>query len=451
MNTNILKDIKVSLISLGCDKNRVDSEIMLGLLAGESCVFTPDMSQAQAIIINTCGFLQSAVEESREAILEAAEYKKSGVCRAVIVTGCAAERYKKEFFDESDVVDGILGVKEYGRIVDVMLRAFGDNFSRYVDYSAFDTYRMEERLHLTRIVSTPGHYAYLKIAEGCDKKCTYCTIPKIRGPFQSRTMDSLIDEAEMLAGLGVKELILVAQDTSLYGTDIYGKQVLHKLLSELSKIEGIHWLRLLYCYPEHIYDDLIAEIANNPKVAEYMEMPIQHASDKVLRLMNRRNNKSQLLEIIDKLRKGVPGITLRTTLISGFPGEEKSDFIELCEFIKTVQFDRLGVFAYSREEGTPADKLPYHLPEKTKEVRRDRLMKIQQEVSVKKLSKEVGSIKEVLIEGFKDGMYHGRSRSDAPEMDGLVYVASDKDLEIGSFIQVRITESSEYDLIGAAI
>ena len=445
---NSLFGIKVALISLGCDKNRVDSEVMLGFLAGETCVFTPDLTEAAAIIVNTCGFLQDAVAEAREEIQKALEQKRKGRCRAVIVTGCAAHRYKQELFDENTEIDAILGVQEYHRIVEVMQAAFGSYFSRYVNYDTIDAHRPNENLHLTRILSTPGHYAYLKIAEGCDKTCTYCTIPAIRGPYRSRTMQSLVDEASVLAASGVAELVLVAQDTTLYGTDIYDRQALHELLHELSKIDGIRWLRLLYCYPEHIYDNLIAEMAQNSKVLPYIDMPMQHASDRILKLMGRHSTQADLRAIIAKIRDAIPGITLRTTLIAGFPGETKTDFIELCNFIKEVQFDHLGVFAYSREEGTPADRLDSHMEKKTKQSRAERLMKIQQEVSAAILMDKVGNTMEVLIEGTQDGISFGRSYADAPEIDGLVYVKSAQPLKAGCFVKVRITDSTEYDLIG---
>jgi len=443
-----LSGVKVALISLGCDKNRVDAEVMLGLLAGKACVFTPDLSDAAAIIVNTCGFLQDAVTEAREEIARALEQKRIGRCRAVIVTGCAAHRYKQELFDGLPEVDAILGVQEYHRIAEVMLAAFGNDFSRFVDYDITDAHRPDENLHMSRILSTPGHYAYLKIAEGCDKHCTYCTIPAIRGPYRSRTMQSLVDEAKILAQRGVKELVLVAQDTTLYGADIYGRQVLHELLRELSAIDGIRWLRLLYCYPEHIYDEFVAEMEQNPKVLPYIDMPMQHASDKILKLMGRNSTQADLRATIAKLRKTIPDITLRTTLIAGFPGEDKTDFIDLCNFVKEMRFDRLGVFAYSREEGTPADKLDGHLEEKTKQARADRLMKMQMEISKEKLKYKHGKWLEVIIEGEQDGIYFGRSAADAPEIDGLVYVESMIPLEKGEIVDVCIDESTEYDLIG---
>lgn len=425
-----MDNVKVVLISQGCDKNRVDSEVMLGALAAGGYVFVADLDLADVIIINTCGFLKEAVGEAREAIDEAVKAKRHGSCRAIIVTGCAAQRYKQEITDDYPEIDAVLGVNEYDRLKD---------FFAGLDWSE------------GRVLSTPSHYAYLKIAEGCDKTCTYCTIPKIRGPYKSREIDSLIAEASVLVKSGVKELILVAQDTTLYGVDIYGKPMLDELLRQLSKIENLNWLRLLYCYPEHIYPQLVAEISKNPKVLPYIDMPIQHASDAILRLMGRKSNQAQLREIIADLRRAVPGITLRTTLITGFPSETKADFMAVCDFIKEIGFDRLGVFAYSAEEGTPAASLPGHLSDKTKEARKKRLMLLQQDISTDKLAKKVGEIIDVLVEGFDseiNKMYYGRSEADAPEMDGMVFIDNKKALQIGTFVKVRIIQSTEYDLLG---
>ena len=441
---SILKGKTAALISLGCDKNTVDSELMLGAMASAGCTFTADITQAEIIVVNTCGFLQDAVDEAKETIEEGVRQKQAGTARALVITGCAAQRYKKEFFDNTPEIDGVLGVSEYGRIIEVLQQAMGG--MRYVDFDNTDS--MNDTNRLNRVISTPRHYAYLKIAEGCDKHCTYCTIPKIRGPYKSRDIDSLIKEAQFLADNGAKELVLIAQDTTLYGTDLYGKQVLHELLQSLSKINGIHWLRILYCYPEHIYDELITEIAENSKVLPYIDMPIQHASDVILPFMGRKTTRFKLRQIITKLREAVPDLTLRTTLIAGFPGETKADFTCLCDFIEEIGFDRLGVFAYSREEGTAADKLPGHLPEKTKINRKDRLMKIQQEISAQKLAQKIGKTIEVCIEGIDNGKYYGRSHADAPEIDGLVYIICDKSLKPGNFVSVHVTGSTEYDLLG---
>ncbi|MDR2168163.1 MAG: 30S ribosomal protein S12 methylthiotransferase RimO [Clostridiales bacterium] len=411
-----MKDTKVALISLGCDKNTVDSEILLGQLARQGAVFTPELELADVIIINTCGFLQEAVAESREEIARAVAYKTAGSCQKVIVTGCAAMRYKAEFL-------AIPGV---------------DEVLAQPDFALYDL----------RIPSTPRHYAYLRIAEGCDKNCTYCTIPQIRGSYRSRELDGLLNEARRLASLGVRELILVAQDTTLYGTDLYGGQKLHELLAELSQIDGVKWLRLLYCYPEHIYPEMLAEMAQNPKVLPYIDLPIQHSVDKILRTMGRKSSEEMLRAKIDEIRAAMPEVVLRTTLITGFPGENKKDFQALCNFIEDIRFDNLGVFAYSREEGTPADKLDGHLPEKTKAARRDRLMQLQQRISAENLAFKAGSILEVVVEGFEDGVYFARSYALAPDIDGLIFIPADKPLKIGDFVHVRIIETYEYDMLG---
>jgi ribosomal protein S12 methylthiotransferase len=388
----------------------------LGKLAADGAVFTPDLEVADVIIINTCGFLQAAVDESREEIARAVSFKKTGNCQGVIVTGCAAIRYKDEFL-------AIPGVDEVMPQPDI-------------------------DLHHLRILSTPKHYAYLRIAEGCDKFCTYCTIPKIRGPYRSRSLESLLKEARRLASLGAKELILIAQDTTLYGVDIYGEQKLHMLLQELSRIDGIKWLRLLYCYPEHINDEMLTEMAQNPKIVPYIDLPIQHSVDKILKTMNRQSTEKILRSTITKLRKSIPGIILRTTLITGFPGETKKDFQALCDFIEEIKFDNLGVFAYSREEGTTADKLEGHLPEKIKEVRLDKLMQIQRHISADRLGSKQGQILEVVVEGRDGNMYFGRYSGQAPDIDGLTFFESKKPLNTGDFVHVHIIQSWDYDLLG---
>jgi len=449
-----LQGVKVALISQGCDKNRVDSEVMLGLLVGTGCVIVGDITHADAIIINTCGFLQDAVGEARDAIDQAIEQKQSGCCCAIVVTGCAAQRYKGEIFADFPEIDAVLGVNEYQRLADVLQDILSDAGStRYVDFTETDAGALNDADRHGRVLSTPRHYAYLKIAEGCDKKCTYCTIPQIRGPFKSREMDSLVQEATILADKGVKELILVAQDTTLYGTDIYGKQALHELLAALSQIPNIYWLRLLYCYPENIYSELVTEIISNDKVLPYIDMPIQHASDKILRLMGRKSSNQHLREIIADLRAKIPGVTLRTTLIAGFPGEDKADFKALYNFVEDIKFDRLGVFVYSCEEGTPAAKLPGHLPEKTKHAGKNRLMALQQTISCENLAKKIGQEMDVLVEGFDNasGLYFGRCMADAPEIDGLVYIDSNSPLAISEFARAKITKSMEYDLLGVSL
>ena len=429
--------LSAALISLGCDKNTVDSERMLGMLASAGINFTGNLSQADIIIINTCGFLQDAVDESKEEIENAIKFKRAGTCKALVVTGCAATRYRDEFLQNPDV-DVVLGVKEY------------DQFSQRVA----DVLGLKNALSPAspRIASTPKHYAYLRIAEGCDKHCTYCTIPSIRGAYESVPMDYLVAEATLLAEAGVKELVLVAQDTILYGTDIYSEQHLHTLLQKLSKISGIKWIRVLYCYPEHIYDALLEEMAQNEKVLAYLDLPIQHASDKILKLMNRKSREAQIRENIAKIRAALPDAVLRTTLITGFPGETKKDFQVLHDFISEIKFDNLGVFAYSREEGTPADKLDDHLQEKTKQDRRDLLMALQQEISTNKLANKNGHIYTVVVDGAdENGVYFGRSYAHAPDIDGLIFINSEHELEIGEFINVKITETWEYDMMGEAL
>jgi len=448
----LLGGLRVALVSQGCDKNRVDSEVMLGLLSGAGCSFESDITRADAIIINTCGFLQDAVGEARAAIDDAIAQKQSGKCRAIIVTGCATQRYKGEIFEDFPQIDAVLGVHEYHKLLDV-LQGILSMADRFVDFENHDTDGLDESSRHARVLSTPGHYAYLKIAEGCDKKCTYCTIPQIRGPYKSREMASLVQEAAILAEKGVKELVLVAQDTALYGMDIYGRHALHELLAALSKIENVRWLRLLYCYPENIYPELVTEISSNTKILSYIDMPIQHASDKILRLMGRKSSNQNLRDIITDLRLKIPDVTLRTTLITGFPGEDKADFKALYDFVSDIKFDRLGVFTYSCEEGTPAAKLPDHLPDKTKLARKNRIMALQQTVSSQILAAKVGHVMDVLVEGFDsdESLYFGRSAADAPEIDGVVYIDSNSALTIGEFVQVQITQSMEYDLLGVVL
>lgn len=439
---NETQGIKVALISLGCDKNTVDSEIMLGLLAHQDFVLVTDPNIAQVIIINTCGFLQDAAHESYQEIQNAISQKDIGCCRAVIVTGCAAVRYRDEILSMVGV-DAVMGVSEYADLIPVVQKALG----------IISTVQpLTTDLELLRIPSTPKHYAYLRIAEGCDKNCTYCTIPAIRGGYISRPLESLLEEAQRLAKLGVKELILVAQDTTLYGTDIYGEQKLHILLNKLSQIEGISWLRLLYCYPEHIYDELLTEMAQKPKVLHYIDLPIQHCSDKILKLMGRKSTQASLRQTIDRIRKALPNVVLRTTLITGFPGETKADFQSLCKFIEDIKFDWLGVFPYSREEGTPADVLPDHLEEKTKAARLNRLMKIQQDITTNKLAERSGHMYTVVVEKLEEnGIYTGRSYAEAPDIDGLVFVSSPTQLEIGEFVHVKIIKTWQYEIMGEVL
>lgn len=436
---------KVLFISLGCDKNLVDSENMLGLLENAGFQIVDDESEAEVIVINTCCFIHDAKEESIQTILEMAEYKKTGKLRALIITGCLAQRYKNEIFTELPEVDAVLGTTAYDRIVEAIQEVLeGRTCIMEGDINALP------ELKTKRLVTTGGHYAYLKIAEGCDKHCTYCIIPKIRGNYRSVPMEQLIEEAKELAGQGVKELILVAQETTLYGKDIYGRKSLSGLLKELEKIDGIRWIRILYCYPEEIDDALIQTIKESKKVCRYLDLPIQHASDEILKRMGRRTSKKQLADIIGKLRDELPDITLRTTLITGFPGETKEQHEELMEFVDEMEFDRLGVFTYSPEEDTPAAELPGQIPEEVKEERQAELMELQQEIVFSKAEDMVGGEVLVMVEGkvADENVYVGRTYRDAPNVDGLIFINTDEELMSGDFARVKVTGALEYDLIG---
>lgn len=440
--------MKVNFTSLGCDKNLVDSEIMLGLMENNGHTLTDEPSEADVIIINTCGFILDATQEGIETILELSSYKKEGLCKSLIVTGCMATRYKDEIFKEMPEVDAVVGVSDYSAINDVINKTLTNSEKVYAVGDSNND--IDEDLYLQRVVTNQPHFSYLKIAEGCDNHCTYCTIPSIRGKFRSRSMDSLIKEATMLAEKGVKELVIIAQDTALYGTDIYGKQVLHELLQKLSEIKGIFWIRIMYCYPEHIYDELIEVMSKNDKIVKYIDMPIQHSNDKILKLMGRRSSEQELLSVIEKLRSNIPGIIIRTTLIVGFPHETDEEFNSLTNFIQKVEFDRLGVFTYSREEGTPADKMPNQVDEDIKEDRKNIIMDIQKNISAKKFNDFVGEIFYVLVDGKLEGedVYVGRTYMDAIDVDGLVFFDCDYEIITGTICKVRVTSSSDYDLIG---
>ena len=437
--------MKLLFISLGCDKNLVDSEVMLGLLTKHGYTLTDDETQADVMVINTCCFIHDAKEESIQTILDMARYKEEGRLKALVVTGCLAQRYKQEIIDEIPEVDVVLGTTSYDKIVEAVEEALeGKSEVELADINALPLPETK------RLVTTGGHYAYLKIAEGCDKHCTYCIIPKVRGNYRSVPMERLIKEAQELADQGVKELILVAQETTVYGQDIYGEKSLHKLLKELCQIKGIRWIRLLYCYPEEINDELIEAIKNEPKVCHYLDMPIQHASDNVLKRMGRKTDKQELLDIVAKLRKEIPDIALRTTLIAGFPGETQADHEEVMEFIDEVEFDRLGVFTYSREEDTPAATMPDQIDQDIMDTWRDELMALQQEISIDKSTQMVGKTIDVMVEGYiaEDNTYVGRSYKDAPNVDGMVFFECDRELMSGDFVSVKITGSTEYDLMG---
>ena len=387
--------MNILFISLGCDKNLVDSEQMLGLLTQKGFTLTDDETQADVIVINTCCFIHDAKEESIQNILEMAEYRKSGSCKALIVTGCLAQRYKQEIIDEIKEVDAVIGTTAHDEIFDVIEKVLAGQ--KELDIRDVD--RLVE-IDAKRVVTTGGHYAHLKIAEGCDKHCTYCIIPKIRGNYRSVPMERLLKEAQDLADQGVKELILVAQETTLYGTDIYGKKSLHILLKKLCEIKGIRWIRVLYCYPEEIYDELIETIRDEKKICHYLDLPIQHASDRILKRMGRRTNRAQLEEIIGKLRKEIPDIALRTTLITGFPGETQEDHEELMAFVDEMEFDRLGVFTYSQEEDTPAATMEDQIDEEVKKDRQEELMELQQEVSLDKNEEKIGRTMFAMVEGY---------------------------------------------------
>ena len=437
--------MKILFISLGCDKNLADSEEMLGLLTAGGHEITDDETQADAIVINTCCFIKDAKEESVETILEMAEYKKTGSCHALIVTGCMAQRYQKEIIEEVPEVDAVLGTTSYGDIVKALEEAVAGNH--------FEEFRDIDYLPDTgskRVLTTGGHFGYLKIAEGCDKHCTYCIIPKLRGKFRSVPMERLIAQAEDMAEQGVKELILVAQETTVYGKDLYGKKSLHILLKKLCEIRGIRWIRILYCYPEEIYDELIETIRDEKKICHYLDIPIQHASDRILKRMGRRTSKQELIDIIGKLRKEIPDIVLRTTLITGFPGETEEDHEELKEFVDEMEFDRLGVFTYSPEENTPAAEMADQVPEEVKEERRDELMELQQEISYDRGQDRIGQELLVMIEGkvADESAYIGRTYGDAPKVDGYIFVQTGELLMTGDFAKVRVTGALEYDLIG---
>ena len=436
--------MKIFFVSLGCDKNLVDSEEMLALLEKRGYSFTDDETQADVIIINTCCFINDAKEESVQTILEMSEYKKEN-CKALIVTGCMAQRYKQEILDEVPEVDMVLGTTAYDKIEEAIDEALAG--IRKVETESLNTL---PKTGAGRVLTTGGHYAYLKIAEGCNKCCTYCIIPKVRGRYRSVPMEELIAQAKDLADKGVKELILVAQETTVYGVDLYGKKSLHLLVRELCKISGLRWIRLLYCYPEEIYDELIETMRDEEKVCHYLDLPIQHASDAVLKRMGRRTTQADLKEIIAKLRKEIPDIVLRTTLIAGFPGETQEQHEEMMAFIDELEFDRLGVFTYSQEEDTPAAVMPDQIDEETKLTWREELMELQQEIAFDKAQDREGSIVTAMVEGkvADENAYVARTYGDAPNVDGLLFIQTAEELNSGDFARVRITGSAEYDLIG---
>ena len=440
--------MKILFISLGCDKNLVDSEVMLGLLEKRGYSMTDDEAEADIIIVNTCCFIGDAKEESVNTILDMSEYKKQGSCKALIVTGCMAQRYKKEIQEEILEVDAILGTNSYDKILDAVDEALAGH--QMLDCA--DLVGLPE-VDTDRILTTGGHYAYLKIAEGCNKRCTYCIIPSLRGNYRSFPMEKLVEQAQKLAEKGVKELILVAQETTLYGIDLYGKKSLHELLNRLCEIPEIYWIRILYCYPEEIYPELIETMKKQPKVCHYLDLPIQHCSDRILKRMGRRTTKADLVSIIENLRKEIPDICLRTTLITGFPGETEEEHKELLEFIDTMEFDRLGVFTYSPEEDTPAASFENQIPEEVKLDRKDELMEMQQEVAFDLAKEMEGRELAVMVEGkvADENAYVARTYKDAPGVDGYLFINTDETLVSGDFVRVRVTGAHEYDLTGEII
>ncbi len=438
---------KIGIVSLGCPKNLVDSEIMLGLLSKANYEIVNDKSLANILIVNTCGFIESAQQESINTILEMAEEKKRN-CEILIVTGCMAERYKELILEQIPEVDAILGTGNYEEIAETINTAYKGE--KTVSYGKLEDVNY---LDNERIISSSKQSVYLKISEGCDNKCTYCIIPYLRGKYRSRRMEALISEAESLAKNGAKELILVAQDTTRYGLDLYGRKMLPELIQNLSKITGIEWIRLLYCYPEEIDDQLIQEIASNSKVCKYMDIPIQHASDRILKLMGRRGSISEIRTALYKLRENVKDIVIRTTIIVGFPDETEEDFEQLISFVDEFKFDRLGVFTYSKEEGTPAAKMKNQVNKKLKLRRQKAVLELQNAISKNKNSNRTGKIYKAIVDGIADDgiFYYGRTYAEAPEIDGLVYFTSNEPLTMGTFVDIRILNAEEYDVIGEVI
>lgn len=436
---------KVLLVSLGCDKNLADAEEMSGMLKAAGYVFTDDERDADIIIVNTCCFIGDAKEESIETILELAKQKETGNCRILLVTGCLAQRYQEEVLTELPEVDGILGTRSYDHIAEAIEQALkGERVSRLLSLRRIPESAKE------RVITTGGCSGYLKISEGCSKRCTYCVIPSVRGDYTSFPMEELVKKAEAMAKLGVSELILVAQETTVYGVDLYGRKMLPTLVKKLCAISGIRWIRLLYCYPEEITQELIEVIRTEEKVCHYLDIPIQHGSDRILKAMGRKTNRKSIETIIAQLRECIPDIAIRTTLISGFPGETAEDHEINLDFVDRMEFERLGVFPYSREEGTPAAGLPEQVDEAVKTARRDEIMELQQEIAFEKAASMTGRELTVLIEGWlpEDNVYVGRTYMDTPEVDGNIFVSSQEELYTGDYVQVLVTGGSGYDLLG---
>lgn len=436
---------KILFVSLGCDKNLVDSEMMLGLLSKNGYEFTDDEASADIVVINTCCFINDAKEESINTILEMAELRKSGAIEALIVAGCLAQRYREEIQTEIPEVDAIVGTMAIDEIVGTL-----EEVCRGVKKNHYKGLDEKPLTGVERVVTTGGHFAYLKIAEGCDKHCTYCIIPRVRGSYRSVPMESLIEEARRLADNGVRELILVAQETTLYGMDLYGRKALPELLHRLCEINGLYWIRILYCYPEEITEELIGTIRQEKKICHYLDLPIQHASDRVLKRMGRRTDREQLENIVGRLRREIPDICLRTTLITGFPGETEEDHEELLDFVDRMEFDRLGVFMYSQEEDTPAAVMEGQIPEEVKQERYEQLMELQQAIAFEAAEAMADRVVDAMIEGriVDENVYLARTFRDAPGVDGFLFVNTERELITGDFAKVRITASHEYDLIG---
>lgn len=439
--------LKIALESLGCSKNLMDAEIMTGILKEKGYEFVEEFAEADIIIVNTCGFIRDAKQESIDTIVELSQLKEFGKLKYLIVTGCLAQRYADELLEEIPEIDAIVGTGNFMNISEIIDRLESEKNVTEIGNIEF---AFDETL--PRYVSTPEHMAYLKIGEGCSNHCTYCIIPKLRGKYRSRKIEDIVEEAKSLAAEGVKELVVIAQDTTRYGEDLYGEAKLAELLEELAGIEGIKWIRIMYSYPESITEKLIDVIAAHDNICSYFDMPIQHASNRVLKRMNRRTSKEDIRNKVDMIRSKIPDAVIRTTVIVGFPGETEEDLEELIEFMKEIKFDRLGAFAYSREEDTPADRMDGHMDEEIKEERRERVMMVQQAISEEINQKREDKVFEVLIEEeAEEGVYVGRTQGDAEEIDSVVYVNSDEELEIGSFVNVYITEAMEYDLIGDVV
>jgi ribosomal protein S12 methylthiotransferase len=437
---------KVGLVSLGCDKNRVDSEIILGKMSNEYEI-TNNPKNADIIIVNTCGFIESAKQESIDTILEMANYKVNYNCKLLIATGCLTQRYGEELGKLIPEIDIMLGVNDYNKINE-LITEFIDGNKLALELLNFSDENINEG---KRILTTQKESAYIRIAEGCNNFCTYCIIPKIRGKFRSRKMENIINEAKDLSESGVKEIILIAQDTTLYGSDIYGEKSLHLLIRELTKIEGIKWIRILYCYPEEIYDELIEEMAANDKVVKYLDLPIQHISDNILKLMGRKTSKQDIVNKINKLRKKITDVILRTTFIVGFPKETEEDFKEIIDFLKEYKLEKVGVFTYSQEENTPAAKMDGQIEENIKNRRAEELMAVQKEVSEETNKLKIGKLYDILVEGYNGEHYYGRSYEMAPEIDANVLFKSPKSIKPGEFIKVKIVDNMDYDLVGVVV